>query len=79
MELCSSSQPEIRWGRVALYMKSGRGEMYSISLIHFLNSIRFGQRKVLHQITRKASRKSYTDKIALIQNYPNGHKMIPKC
>ena len=42
IELSSSSQPEIRQGRVALYMKSGRGEMYSIYLMYFVNSIRFG-------------------------------------
>ena len=36
IELSSSSQPEIRQGRVALYMKSGRGEMYSIYLMYFV-------------------------------------------
>ena len=33
---------EIRQGRVALYMKSGREELYSIYLMYFVNSIRFG-------------------------------------
>ena len=42
IELTGSAQPEIRQGRVALYMKSGRGKMYSIYLIFFVNSIRFG-------------------------------------
>ena len=32
IELSSSSQPEIRQGRVVLYLKSGRGEMYFIYL-----------------------------------------------
>ena len=35
IELSSSSQPEIRQGRVALYMKSGRGEMHPIYLMYF--------------------------------------------
>ena len=39
IELYSSSQPEIRHGRVPLYMKSVRGEMYSIYLMHFSNGI----------------------------------------
>ena len=30
IEMSSSSQPEISHGRVALYMKSVRGEMYPI-------------------------------------------------
>ena len=42
IELFSSYQPEIRPGRIALYMESGRGEMYSIYLMYFVNSIRFG-------------------------------------
>ena len=53
-------------------MKSGRGEMYSIYLMYFVNSIRFGWTIVLIQITRKASRKSNIDEIAFIQ------KMITK-
>ena len=76
IELSSSSQPEIRQGRVALYMKSGRGEMHSIYLMYFVNSIRFGETKILIQIARKASRKSDIDEIALIQNHPNGQKTI---
>ena len=79
IELTSSAQPEIRQGRVALYMKSGRGEMYSIYLIFFVNSIRFGWTKILIQITRKASRKSDIDKIAFIQNHPNCQKLITNC
>ena len=42
IEMSSSSQTEIRQGRIALYMKSGRGEMNSIYLMYFENSIRFG-------------------------------------
>ena len=78
IELSSSSQPEIRQGRVALYMKSGRGEMHPIYLMYFVNSIRFRETKVFIQIARKASRKSDIDEIALIQNHPNGQKTI-KC
>ena len=70
--MSSSSQAKVRQGRVALYMKSGRGEMYSIYLMYFVNSIRFGWTIVLIQITRKASRKSNIDEIAFIQ------KMITK-
>ena len=47
--------------------------------MHFVNSIRFGQTKVLIQITRKASRKSDIDETAFIQNHPNGQQMITKC
>ena len=36
IELPCSSQPEIRQGRIALYMKSGKWEMYSIYLLHFV-------------------------------------------
>ena len=56
--------------------------MYSIYLMYFVNSIRFGQTKVLSQITRTASRKSdiyiyiYKGKIAIIRNDCNGQKMI---
>ena len=55
-------------------MKSGRGEMNSTYLMHFVNSIIFGKTKVLVQITTKASRKSNIDEIAFIQNDPNGQK-----
>ena len=41
IELSSSSQPEIKQGRFVIYMKSGRGEMHSIYLMYFVNSIRF--------------------------------------
>ena len=41
IELSSSSQPEIMQGRVALYMKSGKEEMYSVYVMYFVNSIRF--------------------------------------
>ena len=41
IELSSYAQPEITQERVALYMKSGRGEMYSIYLVYFVNIIRF--------------------------------------
>ena len=41
-ELPSSTKPEIRQGRVVVYMKSSTGEMYSIYLMYFVNSIRFG-------------------------------------
>ena len=78
IQLSSSSQPEIRQGRVALYMKSDRGEIYSIYLMYFVNGIRFGQTKVLIQVTRKASWKSDIDEIPFTENYPNGQKMIPK-
>ena len=57
-ELSNSSQPEIRPGRVGLYMKSGKGKMHSIYLMYFVNSIRFGYTKVLIKITRKVLRKS---------------------
>ena len=59
-------------------MKSGRGEIYSSYLMHFVNSIRFGETKVLIQITRKASRKSDIHKIAFIQNHLNGQEIITK-
>ena len=36
IELSSSSQPEIKQGRAALYMKSGTGEMYCIYLMYVL-------------------------------------------
>ena len=39
IELSSSFQPEIRHGRVAPYIKSVRGKMYSIYLMQFLNGI----------------------------------------
>ena len=42
IDLSNSSLPEIRQGRVAPYMKSGRGERDSIYLIDFVNNIRFG-------------------------------------
>ena len=54
-------------------MKSGKWEMYSVYPMQFENSIRFYWTKVLIQISRKASRKSDIDKIAFIQNHPNGH------
>ena len=60
-------------------MKSGRGEMYSIYLMYFVNSIRFGYTKVLIQIIRKDSRKWDIDEIVFIQNHPYGKKMITKC
>ena len=60
-------------------MKSGRGEIYSIYLMYFVNSIILSQTKVLIQITRKASIKSDMDEIAFIQNHPNGEKMMTKC
>ena len=65
IELSSSFQPEIRQGRITLYMKSGRGEMYSIYLMYFVNSIRFGYTKVLIQIIRKDSRKWDIDEIEI--------------
>ena len=37
IEQSSSSQPEIMQGIVALYMKSGSGEMYSIYVMYFVN------------------------------------------
>ena len=77
-ELSSSSQPELRQGRVALHMKSGKGETYSAYLMYFVNNIRFGWTKVLIQITRKALRKSDIDEIAFIQNHASGQKMITR-
>ena len=56
-----------------------QGEMYSIYLMYFDNSIRFALTKVLIQITRKASRKSDIDEIAFTQNHPSGQKLIRKC
>ena len=53
--------------------------MYSIYLMYFVNSIRFGLTKVLIQITRKASRKADIEEIAFIQNHPYGQKMRAKC
>ena len=47
--------------------------MYSIYLMYFENSIRFGYIIVLIKITGKASRKSDIDQIA------NGQKMLAKC
>ena len=41
-ELSGSFQPEIRQWRIVLYIKSDRGEMYSIYLMDFVNSIKFG-------------------------------------
>ena len=76
IELLSSSQPEIRQGRVALYMKSGRGDMYSIYLMYFVNRVTFDWTKVLIQIIRKASRKSDIDKVVFIQNHSYGQKML---
>ena len=76
IELLSSSQPDIRQGRVALYMKSGRGDMYSIYLMYFVNRVTFDWTKVLIQIIRKASRKSDIDKVVFIQNHSYGQKML---
>ena len=60
-------------------MKSGRGEMYSLYLTYFVNSIRFGLTKLLIHI-RKPSKKFDIDEIALNQNHrPYGQKMITKC
>ena len=69
LELFSSSQPEIRQGRVALHMKSGSGEMYSIYLMYFVNRVTFGWKKVLIQITRKVYKKSDIGKVEFIQNH----------
>ena len=52
--------------------------MYSVYLMNFVNSIRFGLKNVLIQITRKASRKSDINEIAFSQNHPNGLKMVTK-
>ena len=45
IELSSSSQPEIRPGRVVLDMKSGRGEMYSIYLMYFWIALDLAKQK----------------------------------
>ena len=42
IKLSSSFQPEIRQGRVAFYLKSGREELYSIYLMYFVYEVRFG-------------------------------------
>ena len=45
IDLSRSSQPEIRQGRVTLYIKSIRGVIYSIYLMQFLNSIKLNCQK----------------------------------
>ena len=75
IELSNSSQAEIRQGQALLYKKSRREDMYSIYLMYFVNSIRFGYTKVLIQINRKAFRKSDIHEIAFIQNHPNCQKL----
>ena len=41
-----------------LNLKSGRWEMYSVYLVHFLNSIRFGWTKVLNQIKKQTNKQT---------------------
>ena len=41
IDLPSSFDPEIRQGRAAFYLNSGKEEFYSIYLMYFLNGIRF--------------------------------------
>ena len=61
-------------------MKSGSGEIYSVYLMYFVNSIRLASfwflrfQFILIQISRKASTKSDLDEIAFIQNHTNVKK-----
>ena len=51
-----------------LNLESGRWEMYSVYLVHFLNSIRFGWTKVLNQIKKQTNKQTILTYLELISN-----------